>query len=307
MYRIINIIKNGANIIFMDIKSIFKPNKLFINGFFARKNGKLITNHNWGDDINISFLQEISNLNIIVKNISFLFKFIPIKNYNCIGSIIGPYTDKLTIIWGSGIIKPDMPIPNGPLKVCSVRGPLTRQILLKHNIECPEKYGDPALLVSQYYKPKIQKKYEIGIIPHYSDEANEVLNNFCKEHPETTIIHMTGYKNWHEIPNKILSCKRIISSSLHGLIIADSYGIPNSWVKFSDKIGVNDNFKYWDYFASVGRECKEPIVIKTIKNIQDIIDNNIFEVAKNIDFRIIFETCPFKDNLKDYLIIRSDK
>lgn len=60
MYRIINIIKNGANIIFMDIKNIFKPNKLFINGFFARKNGKLITNHNWGDDINISFLQEIS-------------------------------------------------------------------------------------------------------------------------------------------------------------------------------------------------------------------------------------------------------
>lgn len=57
----------------MDIKNIFKPNKLFINGFFARKNGKLITNHNWGDDINISFLQEISNLNIIVKNISFLF------------------------------------------------------------------------------------------------------------------------------------------------------------------------------------------------------------------------------------------
>ena len=128
----------------IDIRKLFLPNKLFLNGYFKRTNGDIILNNNWGDDINISFLQDISDFNILVKNTSLLYRYLPIKSYNCIGSLIGYYTDKNTYIWGSGIISEDMPIPYKPVKVYSVRGPLTRKVLLDHRIDCPEIYGDPA-------------------------------------------------------------------------------------------------------------------------------------------------------------------
>lgn len=297
--KIIRKIKSGLSIIYNDLTNLFKANKLFINGFFLRLNGKIVINNNWGDDINISFLQEISNLNVIVKNTSFLYKYLPIKNYNCIGSIIGYFTDKHTIIWGAGIKNPKIAIPRAPLKVYSVRGPLTRQILLNHNIKCPEKYGDPALLISRYYFPRLEKKYELGIIPHYTDMDNEYINSFSRNNPNILVIRMSGYNHWHDIPDQILLCKKIISSSLHGLIISDSYGIPNSWIEFPGKSG-EGTFKYLDYFASVGRTCNNPIIVKSTKDIEYIINNDMFEMAKDIDYDSIFESCPFKNNLKDY-------
>lgn len=283
----------------VDIKKLFLPNKIFINGYFHRSNGDVVLNNNWGDDINISFIQEISHFNIIVKNTSSLYRRLPIKAYNCIGSLIGYYTDKHTSIWGSGIISEDMPIPHKPLKVYSVRGPLTRNVLLKHGIDCPEKYGDPALLVSRYYRPRISKTYEYGLIPHYTDEENPALIEFYRAHPDILIIRMRGYNHWHDIPDQILSCKKIISSSLHGLIISDSYGVPNAWVRFSDDIK-GGSFKYLDYFSSVGRATKEPIIIKSHSDLESVIINNYFELAKDIDYGSIFNACPFKESLKKY-------
>ena len=283
----------------IDIRKLFLPKKLFINGYFIRTNGDIILNNNWGDDINISFLQDISDFNILVKNASFLFRYLPIKTYNCIGSIIGGNTDRYTSIWGSGIISEDTHIPYKPVKVYSVRGPLTRKMLLDRGIDCPEIYGDPALLVSRYYRPRISKTYEIGIIPHYVDEENTALTEFCRLHPDVLIIHMRGYNHWHDIPDQILSCKKVISSSLHGLIISDSYGVPNAWVRFSEAIE-GGNFKYLDYFASVGRTTKEPTIIETYRDLESLITNNDFDLARNINYDSIFNACPFSNSLKRY-------
>ena len=233
-----------------DAVNLLRRNNIFICGFYKRgRKGYL--NNNWGDDINISFIEEITNLKVCVINNSHLFRLIKVKNYSCIGSVIGYFTNSKTTIWGSGLISEDMKIPFKPVKICSVRGPLTREKLLQKGIECPAVYGDPALLVSIFYSPKVEKKYKLGIIPHIIDANNINLKIFAEKHPEVLIISMSDYNDWHEIPDKICSCEKIISSSLHGIIISDSYKIPNLWAQFSNDI-VGGTFKYRDYFGSVG-------------------------------------------------------
>lgn len=62
-----------------------------------------------------------------------------------------------TEVWGAGIISENSLLKEKPSKVYAVRGPLTRQRLIKEGIDCPEIYGDPALLIPYYYRPKVTK------------------------------------------------------------------------------------------------------------------------------------------------------
>lgn len=48
----------------------------------------------------------------------------------------------------------------------------------------------------------------------------------------------------------IASCEYIASMSLHGLIIADSYGVPSLWL---NEESISSAWKYFDYFTGVGR------------------------------------------------------
>lgn len=278
-----------------DFIRLFSSNKIFINGYFCRK-GPYVLNSNWGDDINISIFSEVTNSIILPKNASRLYRYLPIKNYLCIGSVIGLYDNKKMQIWGSGAISEDSKLTCRVDKIFSVRGPLTREILLRQGIDCPSIYGDPALLVSKVYQPNIGKKYKIGIIPHYKDIDNNCIKEFAYQRKDVIIISMTGYKNWRDIPDLVCSCECIISSSLHGLIVSDSYGIPNVWVKFSELI-TGGSFKYLDYFKSVGREEQEPIIINSMYDLKMIEANNKYGGAKNIDFKSIYDACPFKERL----------
>lgn len=144
----------------------------------------LITN--FGDQINPYLIKKITGTEPIHS--------LPTPNDNtllCIGSILGLFMDilKYCTIWGSGFGRNPTYLKcllkgqklTKPIKICAVRGPLTRKAFLKFNIDCPEVYGDPALLLPQYYSPNIDKKYEFGIIPHYLDYDNKlVLNNSNK-------------------------------------------------------------------------------------------------------------------------------
>ena len=139
------------------------------------------------------------------------------------------------------------------------RGPKTRDYLLEQGIECPPIYGDPALLLPLLYKCSQKKRYKIGLIPHIVDLDNPRVIDFkTRLGEDCVVIDFADYTDWKGVIDTINQCDIIASSSLHGLIISDAYGIPNVWIQLSDKI-IGGSFKYYDYFLGVGRSCNDPI------------------------------------------------
>ena len=185
-----------------------------------------------------------------------------------IGSILNR-ANKNSIVWGSGFIKDESFIMAPPKKILAVRGPKTRKRLLELNIECPEIFGDPALLMSTIYNQKIEKKYKLGIIPHYVDFNDKRLKHLNDD--SVLVIDICNPDPFRVI-DQLLQCEKIASSSLHGLIVSDAYHIPNVWVRFSDKV-VGGDFKFLDYFQSIDRATRTPYIIGETIAVKDLIDN----------------------------------
>ena len=202
-------------------------------------------------------------------------------NLLAIGSIIH-HASKNSVVWGSGIIDHDQVVQKAYFR--AVRGPRTRDYLLEMGYDCPEVYGDPALLLPDYYRPRVSKKYKLGIVPHYHDydKAQKIFSGG----EEVKVVNLLTL-DVEATTREILKCDRILSTSLHGLIVAQAYGIPAVRVKMSNKLFGND-IKYTDYLESVGLENYEA----------EFVEEGISE-EKITDF---FEKCPAmvsKNKLKE--------
>jgi len=212
------------------------------------------------------------------------------EHYFMIGSILQRCTNK-SIIWGSGLISETAHCEEVPNKVLAVRGPLTREKLLLQGIECPEIYGDPALLLPEIYPDKTaQKKYKIGIIPHFKDKKDSALKLPFTKDPSIKIIDIQN-KQPLKVIDEMLSCEKILSSSLHGVIIGDAYRIPSVWIEF-EKPFEDGHFKFQDYFKSVGRTVKGPVKFNELSSLDDM--NKVFESYEiNIDLETLKNSFPF--------------
>ena len=274
---------NKINILFY-LKSLFTPH-LWIHYAIPRWKKD---NCNWGDDINAVLCQMISGKKVIPYQYSWFKR----KHYTCIGSVLQWYSSKDAIVWGSGMLE-YCRIAEKPLKVYAVRGPLTRQCLLDNKIECPEIYGDPALLFPYYYYPKIKKKFHVGVICHKS-EIKEIKNKISGNN-SVLFIDIVRYEKWSDFIDKILSCEVILSSSLHGIIIADAYGIPNQWSAFTEYISEGSGFKFHDYFLSVGKNIGKPIKILSFTDTDKIVKMVVQNCVKpKFDKDVLLSVCPFK-------------
>ena len=109
------------------------------------------------------------------------------------------------------------------------------------------------------FSPKVEKKYKYGIVPHYNDY--KIVEDWFTDRKDIFVIDLMT----NDIESKtieFLQCEKIISSSLHGIIVAHAYGIPAVWQKFSDKVFGND-IKYHDYYESIQLEYYKPKIKKT--------------------------------------------
>lgn len=165
-----------------------------------------------------------------------------------IGSIIHLVREN-DIVFGSGSNRPGHIInsPEGARYLC-VRGPLTRAQIKGATV--PEIYGDPAILLPRIYSPEVKKTHAIGYLPHYVDKKI-VMSKYAIASGYSK--HIDIQADWKTVIEEVLSCEKIVASSLHGIIVAEAYGIPAVWEQYSDKI-VGGDFKFQDYFLGTGRE-----------------------------------------------------
>ena len=172
------------------------------------------------------------------------------KHLYCVGTNIhGAYQS--ATVWGSGIYPPQNKKEEFFQKHCgrkldirAVRGPLTRQVVLKYGHKCPEVYGDPAILLPLIYNPVVPKVRERLIIPQFIGEIR-----FRESHSDEYMISMNT-NDYKTVINEILTSEIVYTSSLHGIILAEAYGVPAVFFRGLPKY---KDFKYLDYYYSTGR------------------------------------------------------
>lgn len=223
---------------------------------------------NIGDYLALDVVQQMLHL----RNRFVLDKVDQTNKLLSIGSVLHFAKDN-DVVWGTG--------RNGKVRedahnykkldVRAVRGPLTRDYLLAKGIQCPEVYGDPAILSPLFYPELLMcpdgPSQNFVIVPQLNDDMK-----FYKGY-EALLLSPRMYPG--DFIRGILKGKTIISSSLHGVILAEAYGRN---AIFLDSGSGETQFKYDDYYQGTGRADYHSV--KTIEEAKKLTSEAIPELEK---------------------------
>jgi hypothetical protein len=149
-------------------------------------------------------------------------------------------------LWSNPLAPADQRIPymspgKTEIEVCATRGPISEQVLSDHyRIHAPGVYGDPVWLLPRFHRQPVEQRYELGVILHLSDLTDRSLDvHFNPLHERYIVppelagsvklintVTPVSVRALFDKVDEIRSCKRIVSTSLHGMVIPESYGIP---------------------------------------------------------------------------------
>jgi hypothetical protein len=177
-----------------------------------------------------------------------------------VGSILCAQYSSVTH-WGPGAISSSCLAPRPPhygfryqSTILAVRGPRSRNQVLEYSGVNPAVIMDLALLAPSIF-PKhppalraLSDRYlEVCVIVHGVDR--EIL----KSHYDFAYRHLyfPHETNLRSLMWRIQFCRRVVSSSLHGVIFAHAFGIPAAPIALSTKVHGGD-WKFRDHFHSVG-------------------------------------------------------
>lgn len=177
------------------------------------------------------------------------------KHLLALGSLLGRGVFDATV-WGTGILETStlsrLKHQKGvrTYDIRAVRGPKTREMLLKYGFPCPATYGDPAVLLPRMVSASLRRgpasSGPVGVIFHRTtDLSNMTLPSYCKR----ISIETADYRGFIE---QLTSCSRIVSESLHGVILAEAFGVPARAFFVGTRVS-SCLFKYEDWYASTAR------------------------------------------------------
>jgi hypothetical protein len=169
-------------------------------------------------------------------------------------------------IWGGGAIRPFSKSTiralrdRTPAKIHALRGLLSLRETEKMAWDTPKAFGDPALLLPKFYSPKTIPTLsgKIGILPHYTHKSL-----FAAARPDDRFHIVNVQDDPQSVLDQMASCTAVISTSLHGLICAQAYGIPWTWMHVVDTPLRGDRFKFEDFFTLLEREAVSELTVQS--------------------------------------------
>lgn len=191
------------------------------------------------------------------------------------------------VVWGTGALSPDLPLQLlvQTTRILAVRGPMTAKLLTAAGYDMDNiPVGDPSLLLPRFLPITPSTENVIGFLPHYIDygqvRKSDLPGNVLLLNPATEPEHLIM---------QIASCRAVVSSSLHGICVAEAYGVPALWVELSDNI-LGAGFKFRDYYASTKRFVK-PSDWRTEYVWAEV--DKLKPVKLNINLERLLSVCPF--------------
>lgn len=229
---------------------------------------------NFGDELNLYIVEYLTK-----KKIN---RVAPIQSELVgIGSILNLFPKRKLIypVWGTGTLYPQNIENEIIYSPTLLRGPLTNS-LFKRNLNVP--YGDPGILSSIIWKESGEKKYDWGLVVHHSQEKEAWVQKIIKNTKNSILISVKN-ENMEQLMLQFSNCKNIASTSLHGLVVADSYKIPNIWL-WDNNLHKGGQWKFFDYFSGIQRTNIENLNPNNIESLSGInLNVNSYKYQNDVE------------------------
>lgn len=228
-----------------------------------------------------------------------------------VGTIGHKFAGGTVHLWGTGInpcrSRMDRPElyqipPDTRLKIHALRGPGSARRLRQLGLEVPEVYGDPVWFLPAIFPAAPEPRYDLGVIVHLSElQPPSVLGQvrpFLKRYqippdlaPRVRLLNTLTAPTLEAIATRIqeiTACRCIISTSLHGLVIAEAYGIPCAYLHYvgaggdwmsMEQPSLGIDYRIRDFYRGVG--VRQRYVYRQAKNKHTNWEQVLAEVMQN--------------------------
>lgn len=218
------------------------------------------------------------------------------RHYSLYSELRAKFTSYPVNVWCTGFIfreRNDTQFIRD-MKFHSLRGELTKarvEKLLGRKLDVPT--GDGGLITPYLLSKPEPKQHQVGIIAHFKEQSEPEFQALADKYKDSILINLRD--DPLEVVKQIARCEYVISSSLHGLIVADSFNIPNQWVVVTDNLK-GDGFKFDDYYSAFGLTSNPLHLAKQpAPELNDIIDRYKFTPTMIEEKqRAIYHAFPFK-------------
>lgn len=193
---------------------------------------------------------------------------IPRGTVGLVGSLIAAVTQAPCTVVGGGLINGNRRAYGPDCDIRAVRGFLTKTTVMRDAGQNPEVIGDPGLLLAEIEPvPDVGVRKPLGFIVHAQDREM-----FLEKYPQHAQDIVDNYAPRSEFVRQLAGCESIASTSLHGCIFAQSYGIPVAPFVLSDQLYGGD-FKFQDHYSALGFDVQRRSMPEATDKIISLIES----------------------------------